>query len=154
MTYTTTAPPRRRATSTAAPDRRPLPEWINLEAVMDTDMQAELEVAADEVEALEEAVAAVARRSFRVLTRYAIASGDQHLPDEVHELIHKRTPLRDLRDALASLIGHLVTAFGEDPKAVGGTWPEWIREECEGFGQVPYWLEKYLDDDGAPREEA
>ncbi len=120
------------------------PQWLNLHAVVDEDLCAELQAVAVEAEGLVDVVRDLAIRAFRASAAFETATttalkatesgGLPGVSDGLYDLFTQLSGARRLDDALMLLDDHLVAARGESPTreldwleaertAAGVSWP-------------------------------
>jgi hypothetical protein len=124
------------------------PKWLNLHALIDDDMIAELEAVRVEAEALAPAVRQLAIRSFRAAHAFELATKDQSLPDGVWELLKELSGAEAVFEVLGRLLDDLEIGRLEEPN---GDSPEWYRRELEIAAQTCGSAEE-LDDMYPPPE--
>ncbi len=107
------------------------PAWLNVDAVISSDVQQEIRRLADEVEALVPEIDRLARSSYEALITYEAAQmkdalmADAMSSDAAHELLRTVTGAGRLFDAWDRVHNLVEVARQERPDS----WPAWISEE-------------------------
>ncbi|HEV2766388.1 MAG TPA: hypothetical protein VGV63_01620, partial [Acidimicrobiales bacterium] len=91
------------------------PAWLNLDAILDPSVIADLAAIRAEAEALEPTVREFAIRAFRVTQSYDAALTDLHLPDEVWEIANQVSGGKETLLTIQRVMAHLVVASLEKP---------------------------------------
>ncbi len=104
-----------------------IPNWLNLDALIDEGLMTELEAIRVEAEALVPAVRQFSIRAFRATWAWEAALKDQELADEVWELVKQFSGAGALFDAIGRLVDDLEIARLELPSTNDG--PEWYGRE-------------------------
>ncbi len=103
-----------------------IPNWLNLDALIDEGLMTELEAIRVEAEALVPAVRQFSIRAFRATWAFEVALKNQELADEVWELVKQFSGAGAVFDAIGGLVDDLDLARlemgGDDP-------PDWYKRE-------------------------
>ncbi len=103
-----------------------IPNWLNLDVLIDEGLMTELDAIRVEAEALAPAVRQFSIRAFRATWAYEAALKDQSLADEVWELVKQFSGAGAVFDAIGGLVDDLDLARlemgGDDP-------PDWYKRE-------------------------
>lgn len=111
-----------------------VPGWLNLHALIDDELIAELAVVRAEADALAPAVRQLAIRAFRATEAFDLALARADLADEVWEIARDGCGAGATFDALRRLINDLQIARGEKPE---GSPPDWFEREASEARQKP-----------------
>ncbi len=115
-----------------------IPNWLNLDALIDEGLMTELEAIRVEAEALAPAVRQFSIRAFRATWAWEAALHDQSLADEVWELVKQFSGAGAVFDAIRGLIDDLDLARLELPY---GDSPEWYKREINSATEAARLIE-------------
>jgi hypothetical protein len=108
------------------------PRWLNLHALLDEELCAEMADLADEAEALAPAIRDLAIRGYRAMVRFERSTAELEMDWEApaFEMIRRTSGFVRFADAFDALADHLAAARMDKPDDE----PDWVEQERLALG--------------------